>query len=397
MHSVMKRSLWPVCLLAACLLMPGLAHGQEATTEFEVLPEDAVGPAPVVAQAEEFYRGEVVEILEERQEEFGLGGTRPFSQKLKVKLLDGPRTGEEVVIDYGFLVGGQKLEVGERVVVVTPNDTAYIFDRYRLPALSVILGIFVMLAIIFAGWRGLTSLLGLGASVLVLALFVVPQIMAGKNPLLISLIGALAIALISIYLAHGVSRRTTVAVVSTLITIALAIGLAQLFVAWANLMGTGSEEAFYLQTSPVAFINLKGLLLGGIIIGALGVLDDITTAQAAAVFEIWRAKPTLSRRELFRRGMAVGREHITSLINTLALAYVGASFPALLLFTVYQRPWWVVTNTETITEEIIRTLVGSTALMIAVPITTLLAAYWLPRAGAAPGESDLVSHTHSHV
>jgi uncharacterized membrane protein len=198
-----------------------------------------------------------------------------------------------------------------------------------------------------------------------------------KNPLIVSIVASCMIVLVSIYLAHGFNRRTTVAVVSTLVTVMVAIGAAQLFVHWVGLSGGGSQESYHLLASQVGFINLKGLLLGGIIIGALGILDDITTGQAAAVQEIWRANSTLSRRDLFGRGLRVGKEHIISLVNTLALAYIGASLPAILLFAVYERPWWVIANTESIAEEIIRTIVGSAALVVAVPITTLLAVMWL--------------------
>lgn len=369
-----KKFLLYLLLLA---VVPSSVHAQDNSSEFKVVPEESVTP-PMI-EPEEFYRGEVIEIIEEHQEDFGLGGTRPFVQTIKVKVLTGPETEQEKTLEYDSLMEEQKVAIGQRVVLLTPNNTTYIFDRYRLPALGGILLLFAALAIAFAGWRGLTSLVGLGVSVLVLALYVVPRIMAGGNPLVASLIGALMITFVSIYLAHGFNQRTTIAVTSTLITVVLAIGLAQLFVQWTSLTGSGSEEAFHLQTSPIAFVNLKGLLLGGIIIGALGVLDDITTAQTAAVYEIWRANPRLSRRELFKRGTSVGKEHITSLVNTLALAYVGASFPALLLFTVYQRPWWVVVNTEMISEEIVRTLVGSIALMAAVPISTSIAVWWLAR------------------
>ena len=350
----------------------------------------ALLPGSVVAQepagepaAEQYYTGDIVEILQERQEDVGLGVTSRL-QTVAVELTDGEFAGEVVAIDYGSVTEDQALQVGQSVIVLAPpNVDLVIFDRYRLPALGAILSAFVLLAIVFAGWRGVSSLAGLAVSILILALFTVPQIMAGRSPLLISFISAVAIAVISIYLAHGFNRRTSVAVASTLITTLLAMVVARFVVDWAGLLGVGTEEAFYLQTSPTAGINLRGLLLGGIIIGALGVLDDITTSQAAAVEEIWKANPALTRRELYRRGASVGKEHITSLVNTLALAYVGASLPALLLFTVYQRPWWVVANTEAIAEEVIRTLVGSLALMVAVPITTALAAYWLPRKKAS--------------
>ncbi len=366
-------------LLLVFLSLPNFLQAQ-GETDYGVIAEDVFEPTSLENPREEFYRGEVVEILEERQDDLGLELSQSYFQKLRVVFREGPREGEEAIIDYGSLSEGRKLPVGKKVIVVVPqNVEPFIFDSYRLSAVGGVAVLFVFLVVLVAGWRGFASLVGLVVSVLVVVLYMVPKIMAGESALVVSLVAALFISLVSVYLAHGFNRRTTVAVASILITVALAIGLAQLFVYWTSLNGLGSEEAFHLQTSPVAYINLRGLLLGGIIIGALGVLDDVTTAQAAAVEEIWRANPRLTRRELYKRSNSVGKEHITSMINTLALAYVGASLPALLLFTVYQRPWWVVANTEQISEEIIRTLVGSTALMLAVPITTLLAVYWLPR------------------
>lgn len=396
----MKNAITGVLLLALLFAPMGL-HAQEevlpnAAEELPelILPDEGAVTNEVIQET--FAKGEVLEILGERQDDIGLNGTKPIFQTVRVRFIEGEREGEEVEIDYGVLSVEQKLHVGQTVVIVDPNtgtNRSYIFDSYRLPKLYILLGVFLVLGVIFAGWRGLTSILGLGVSVLVLALFVVPQIIAGHNPLLISFIGALIIGTVSIYLAHGFSRRTTVAVISTLLTISIAIGLAVFSVWFLNLTGSGSEEAFYLQSAPITNINIKGLLLGGMIIGALGVLDDITTAQAAAVHEIWRANPRLTRRELFQRSMSVGREHITSLVNTLALAYVGASLPALLLFTVYERPFWVVANTETIIEEVVRTLVGSIALMVAVPITTFLASYIIPRGNESDGV-EVKSHVH---
>lgn len=366
--------------LALFLSSPLFVQAQENNfTELEVIPENIEDPMKGGPLKEDFYKGEVVEIVEEEEVDLGLGENKSLHQKVKVIFREGPKEGEEVLIDYGSLSEAKRLSANDGVIIVVPqNVQAYIFDKYRLPALGGALVLFAVLSIVFAGWRGFTSLLGLGATVAVLMWYAIPQIIAGKNPLFVSFVSALFIAVVSVYLSHGFKKRTSVAVVSILITVLFAIGLAQFFVNWSGLSGLGSEEAFHLQTSPISFVNLKGLLLGGIIIGALGVLDDVTTAQAAAVEEIWRANPKLTRRELYKRSSSVGKEHITSMINTLAIAYIGASFPALLLFIVYQRPWWVVANTEQISEEVIRTLVGSIALMLAVPITTLIAVYVLP-------------------
>lgn len=292
-----------------------------------------------------FYKAKVVEILSSEENSAEVAGAPSFNQVVKVELLDKPYKGERIDLSYGGFEGDQKLEKGEKVFVAAPNGTSdfskfHIFERYRLTSLYWIGAIFVAITIFFARWRGLSSLLGLGLSISVLAFYVVPKILTGQNPLLVTLVGALFIAVLSLYTAHGFNRRTSVALGSTLITIVFAITLSSGFVWLTRLSGVGSEEALFLQTSPAQGINLQGLLLGGIIIGALGVLDDITTGQAAAVDEIHKANPKLRRRELFRRGLSVGKEHITSLVNTLALAYAGASFPALLLFITGRFGWF---------------------------------------------------------
>jgi uncharacterized membrane protein len=192
------------------------------------------------------------------------------------------------------------------------------------------------------------------------------------------------IAVISLYLAHGFSKRTSIAVASTVIAIVVSALLAILFVDLTKIAGLGSEEALYLQVANLGKINLKGLLLGGIIIGSLGVLDDITTAQTATVEEISAANNKLDFAELYRRGTSVGREHILSLINTLVLAYAGSSFPLFILIVRNTtEPLWVVLNSEPIVEEIVRTIVGSATLMFAVPISTVLAAYFYSRGVSA--------------
>lgn len=348
-----------------------------------------------------FFSAKVIKILNETKDDIGLPNASAFSQVLKVRLLSEPYTNKEIEIEYGGLRENQRLEEGEKIVVSEAGgergeDIFYVFDKYRLTPLYVMIALFSILAIVFARWHGFTSLIGLALSVVVIGSFIVPQLLAGRNSFLVVLIGSLAISTVSIYLAHGFNRRTTVALGSTLLTICLAMVLSATFVWAGKLFGVGSEEAFYLQSAPMKNIDLRGLLLGGIIVGTLGVLDDVTTTQAAAVDEISKADPTLTSRELIKRGVSVGREHITALVNTLVLAYVGASFPALLLFIVYQRPFWVVMNSEVIAEEIVRTLIGSIALMCAVPITTALAAYFLPRrsASASGQPSEYTGHHH---
>ncbi|MDP2691138.1 MAG: YibE/F family protein [bacterium] len=330
---------------------------------------------------DDYYRGQVTKILDEHDTE--VMGDHQITQKLLVEITEGPEKGKEVEIDQPVTSSQPddlKFRIGDTVVVLRNQEfdqpLYYIMDQYRLPSLIWLFGVFFILTIIFAGWTGLTALIGLAFNLLVIVSYIIPQIIAGENPLVVSFIGGVGIALVSLYFAHGFNKRTSIALVGTLSTLVIALPLSMLFVGVSRLTGVGTEEAFFLQLGTLGNINLKGLLLGGIMIGVLGVLDDVTTAQSAAVEELKKANPRLGFGELYRRGLSIGKEHITSLINTLALAYVGASFPVLLIFHVSQQPVWAILNSEFIAEEIVRTLVGSVALILAVPITTALAAWY---------------------
>lgn len=325
---------------------------------------------------DEFYKAEVINALDAGKTEDGQS-----AQRVEVEILNGAEKGKKVLIEQGTAVSiaeNQKVEKGSKIIITKTydgegNPTYYINDTYRLTGVFIIAAIFFALAAFFGRKKGIASILGLVFSILVLIKFVIPQIVEGHNPLLISLIGAFIIAVISIYLAHGFNKKSTIALVSTLITLGIAAGLSIIFISLSKLTGIGTEEAFYLQMN-LEFLNAKGFLLGGIIIGVLGVLDDVTTAQVATIYEIHDANPNLNFSQLYKKGISVGKEHIASLVNTLALAYAGASFPILILFAIDKNlPLWVNLNNEYVIEEIIRTLVGSTALIFAVPIATFLA------------------------
>ena len=339
----------------------------------------------------EYYRATVLEIVDEKNaDDPYLTALEQFSQEAKIKLLNGPDKGVEMTLSYtpGSIGSNnqQNLQAGETILVAKSDETGaetyYIYDHYRINAVVWLAVGFFALVVLVSGWKGLRSLAGLGFTLAVIIWFILPRIINGGNPFSAFLIGGLLIALVSIYLGHGFNRRTSIAVISTVTALMLSIGLALLAVSWAKLFGLGTEEAFYLQIGELGTVNLRGLLLGGIIIGILGVLDDVTTAQAAAIEEIQRANPSLNFYELLRRGFSVGHEHVVSMVNTLALAYVGASFPLLLLFSQNSIPFFVVLNSERVVEEIVRTLVGSSALVLAVPITTYLAAFYFARYGS---------------
>jgi len=273
-----------------------------------------------------------------------------------------------------------ELQPGKQIIVIRSGldgvERFTLHDIYRLDAIFWLFIGFVIITITIIGRQGIFSLVGLGITLIILVGLVAPLILKGYNPLLVSFLGALVIAGISILVAHGIKKRTLLALLSTVLTLGVSLILALGAVSFANLLGLGSEEAAFLKIQINPLIDVRGILLGAIIIGALGVLDDVTTAQTATVEEIHKANTKLGFHSLISRGMSVGREHIISLVNTLVLAYVGAAFPIfLLLTTASPEPLWVTLNAEFVSEELVRMLVGSLSLVLAVPISTIIAAW----------------------
>jgi uncharacterized membrane protein len=327
---------------------------------------------------EEVLEGEVLEILEEGVTE--QMGEEYLYQNLKILVTKGSLKDQEITVEAGSVptVGQAKYAVGDEVLVnrsagFEGEDAFYITGFIRRKPLTWLFLVFVVLAVAVGQWRGLSSLLGMGVSFLVIFGFILPNLSAGRDPILIVILGSLVVIPATFYLSHGFNRKTTVAMAGTFISLVITSLLAKLFVELTNLTGYASEEAAFLQQSMEGTINVKGLLLAGIIVGALGVLDDVTVSQAAIVQQLKEAGAALSPQELFSRAMSVGRDHIASMVNTLILVYTGAALPLLLLFIGNAYPFSQVINYEIITEELVRTLVGSIGLIAAVPITTLLA------------------------
>jgi uncharacterized membrane protein len=212
----------------------------------------------------------------------------------------------------------------------------------------------------------------MGFSLAVIVAFIVPRILAGWNPVLVAIAGSVVMMGVSLYLVYGWNEKTHVAVAGLFVTLILTGLLAFWSVRWTRLSGFGAEEASFLQAAGFR-IDTQGLLLAGIIIGTLGALDDIAVGQSSTIFELNKANPLLAWRTLFSHGMSVGKDHIAAMVNTLFLAYVGASLPLLLLFTVFAEPLSITLNREIVAEEIVRTLVGSLGLLAGVPLTTALA------------------------
>jgi uncharacterized membrane protein len=218
----------------------------------------------------------------------------------------------------------------------------------------------------------LAALAGLVLSVAVLLAYIVPAVLSGRSPEMVALTGGVLIAVMALYLAHGIKSMTHVAAVGTLLSLGLTVVLAAVVTGLADFSGLVSEEASFLMV--IGDFDLRGLLLAGIVLGALGALDDVTVTQASAVWEIAAANEGLDRHQLFAAGLRVGRDHVASSVNTLLLAYAGAAMPLLLLFGLSGQRLGIVANSEVVAVEIVRTLVGSVGLVAAVPVTTWLAA-----------------------
>ena len=330
----------------------------------------------------------VIEVLEEGTIDLGLGASQPY-QRLLLRVEGGSLAGQEIEIEEGTvnIISQERLfRPGDRVYVeraVGPRgDRFYVSDFVRTSPLLLIAALFVGLVILVGRGRGLRSLLGTLFSLLVIFFFVLPQIVAGRDPVVISIVGSIALLAVPTYLTYGWNSKSHAAMMGMMLSLVLSATLAYLSVKWTRLTGLSLEESSYLVLELGSDLNFRGLVLGGIIIGSLGVLDDICVGQASAVFELANTNRNLTWRDLFKSSLNIGRDHIAAMVNTLLLAYVGASMPLMLVFTIYQEPIWRRINREPIAEEIVRTLVGSVGLILAVPITGLIAslmAHWAIR------------------
>ncbi|GAA1406218.1 YibE/F family protein [Catellatospora coxensis] len=300
----------------------------------------------------------------------------PVCGDVVVRLADG----KVVTTSIPSGPGAPEVEAGDKVVVMETESFEQdgvikydIADHDRTDGLWALVLAFVGAVIAFGRWRGVSALAGLAFTFAVLLMFVVPAILQGSSPLLVAIVGSSLIMLVVLYLTHGFNAPTSMAVLGTLTALALTGGLSALSVSLLHLTGMASEESLYV-TFVNADINMPGLLLAGILIGALGVLDDVTVTQAYTVAELANANPNLGFGGLYRAASRVGRAHITSVINTIVLAYAGASLPTLLLLTAGGAPLGEMLTNEFLAQEIVRSVVGTIGLISAVPITTALAA-----------------------
>ncbi len=321
-------------------------------------------------------------------------------RQVTVVLDEGPARGSLVALpelDLAFTATTPSLRVGQKVIIGYEPSTDFYFyaDTDRRTPLAWLGALFAVFVIALGRRRGVLALVGMGGTLVVLLAFMAPSILDGNDPLLVSVVAASGIAFVSLYLVHGFSPITTVALAGTLSSLGLTLGLSWAFFEWAAFTGLASDEGLVLPLIAGG-LDVSSLILGGAVIGALGALDDITVTQAALVAELRYRNPGLRVYELVSSGIRVGREHIASTVNTLLLAYAGAAIPLLMLFVVSDQSLVMVANSELVAVVIVRTLCGSIGLVAAVPITTILAALVSSGPGRPMGTPDPTTPDSPH-
>jgi len=352
----------PIFILFVGILLPSFSHGAE-------LMQDKVGVV----------KAKVLEVLSQTDKIFPGTDTESPVQSLRVQILEGDEIGKIVVFDndYVMLQKGAKFYLS---YTIEPSGREFysVYEPDRTPVLLFFTFVFVVLVIIFGGIQGLRGLLSLFGSLFVIIFVLLPGILGGQSPLLVSIGVSSIIIILGSYITHGFNKTTSSAVVGMIITVVVTGVMAHFAVYGSNLSGITGDESMYLNFNARGGIDLVGLLMGGIMIGLLGVLYDVSIGQSISVEELHKIAPHINRWEIYKRAIRIGREHIGALVNTLAIAYVGASLPLLLLYySAADSSFAMIVNSEVFATEIIRILIGSIGLVLAVPITTLLAVYML--------------------
>lgn len=336
------------------------------------------GPAP---RAEEYRQGDrfsaVVVEVHDCPESFAadFGGTVPPGCRSATVEVEGRDAPVEAALPFG--TGAPVIDAGDRVVMFhvteAPASQRWQFlDFERSRPIYTLVVAFAVAVLLLTRLRGLASLASLAMSLAVVVWFVLPNLLGDTSPLLVAVVASSAIMVVSLYLGHGFSSMTSAALVGTLVSLALTAVLGTVFTAAANFTGFSSDATAYLAAIQ-GEVNYEGLVLAALVIGALGVLDDVTVTQSAAVWELSAAGPQASRREVFAGAMRIGRAHVTAAVNTLVLAYVSAMLPLLLFLSLVDTPFDDALLSDAVAVEVARGLIGSLGVIAAVPITTAVA------------------------
>lgn len=376
---------------------------------FLLWPGQGMGRTGIVEVEREFRTASVVRAVEDScagtNEDRQPDGTVPTAVPCTLVTFAVPGAPpREVDVWAPATVGADDLAPGTKVVLaryLATDDAEELWawsDYDRTLPLGVMTAAYALVVIAVAGLRGLRALLGLAFAFAVVGFFMLPAVLEKQDAPTVALVASATIMFVVLYLAHGISRRTTTALIGTFAGLAVTAGLGAVAAQVAHLNGISTEDNYRVAqlTGQLGGDNLRGLFLAGVMLAGLGVLNDVTITQAAAVWELRAADPTATRRQLFVRGMRIGRDHIASTVYTIALAYTGAALPILLLVQLYRLPLLQTVSSGEFAEEIARTAVGSIGLVLAIPLTTLIAAVVVTASALPPGPRHRAL-TASHV
>jgi len=359
---------------------------------------------PNLVQAQEMHqelqetvRAKVLEVLAEFDRDIMGTNTTTTVQTLRIEFLDGHKEGQVTTFDNDMVyLKTDDVIFVNRLESIDGFEYILFKDVERRPQLAIIFGAFLLLVIIFAGWQGIRALVSLGISLAAIVYLLVPALLAGYSPALASLVISAGILAVILFFTHGIRPHVVIAFLGTITAVAATCLIAWFSVSWMRMTGFGSDAAVYLNFSTGGTLDFSGLLLGSIIIGLLGVLDDVSITQSSVVHELRRANSQLPWQELYKRGIRVGRDHVGSLVNTLALAYVGAALPLVLLYSRAESDIFLTMNQEVIASELLRIIIGSMGLILAVPLTTVIAAWYFRDKKLEEEVHASCGHAHHH-
>lgn len=372
---------WLTLFLWSFLVLPSLVGAQEVHQEFQ-----------------EVVKAEVLEVVDEYERPITGTTASTTVQEMRIILLEGKREGEVVRLDNDLLL----LEPGDKIFVnrlqSIDGSEYYTFkDVERRGPLAVLVVLFISLVVWLSGWQGVRAVISLGISIGAILFLLIPALLAGWSPALASLLIAGLVLAVTLFFTHGIKPRVVITFIGTFGAVAVTCLIAWIWTTWMRFTGFGDDESVYLNFATDGTIDLVGLLLGGIIIGLLGVLDDVSITQASVVEELRAANPAFTFRDLYNRALKVGRDHVGSLVNTLALAYAGTALPMLLLYAFSASSPLILLNQEVIAAEVLRIMVGSIGLILAVPFTTAMAAWYFHDKTVVVSAGGHGHHHHHHA
>ncbi len=371
---------------------------------FFILASIAFFSAPLFISAQEVHqelqeiiKAEVIEVVKEYERDITGTDASTTVQELRIQLREGEKKGEVVALENDLVILEKGDEIFVNRIVMIDGMEYYSFkDVERRVPLILITLIFFALIIWLSGLQGLRAILSLGLSIAAVIFLLVPALLAGYSPAWSSLVIAGLILSVTLFFTHGFKPRVVITFFGTFTAVFITCFMAWIWTEWMRFTGFSNDASVYLNFATNGQLDLAGLLLGSIIIGLLGILDDVSITQASVVQQLRNANPNFGFRDLYSRAIQVGKDHVGSLVNTLALAYVGAALPMILLFAHSESSIFTLVNQEVIASEILRIMVGSIGLVLAVPLTTAMAAWYFKDKKVENPEGHLCTDFHSH-